>query len=94
MRGLDQTLDFPMIVRNSGHAAVGFDTKQKRTAVSIGHARENADDFACELIISFLLGSSPPILVGAQEFEKLPALLLEKDSDFFSMHGCGSLKSE
>ena len=81
-------------MRNTRDAAVGFDADQKRSAVGIGHAGENADYLAGELFISFLLGSAPPILVGAEEFEKLSTLLLEKDSDFFSMHGSGSLESE
>ena len=94
MRGLDQALDFVEVVRKTRDAAVGLDTDQKRAAVGIGHAGENADYFAGELFISFLLGSTPPIFVGAEEFEKLSTLLLEKDSDFFSMHGSGSLESE
>ena len=94
MRGLDEALNFVGFVRNPRNAAVRFDTNQKRSAVGIGHAGENADYFAAELFIFFLLRSPPPILVGAEEFEKLSTLLLEKDSDFFSMHGSGSSESE
>ena len=72
---------------------VGFDTDQKRAAVGIGHAGENADYFTREIFISFLLGSAPPIFVSAYEFQKLSTFPLEKESDFFSVHGAGSSES-
>jgi hypothetical protein len=93
LRGLDQALDFVGVVRKTRDAAVGFDTDQKRSAVGIGHAGENADYFTREIFISFLLGSAPPIFVSAYEFQKLSTFLLEKESDFFSVHGAGSLES-
>ena len=93
MRGLDQVLDFVGFVRNTRDAAVRFDTDQKRAAVGIGHAGENADYFTREIFISFLLSSAAPIFVSAYEFQKLSTFLLEQESDFFSVHGAGSSES-
>src|SRR5262249_20721728 len=53
---LDQALDLVGFVRNSRDATVGFNTDQKRSAVGIGHAGENAYYFTCQFFISFLLG--------------------------------------
>ena len=56
--GLDQALDFVGVVRKTRDAAVGFDTDQKRAAVGIGHAGENADYFTRDLHL-FSFGFRP-----------------------------------
>jgi hypothetical protein len=71
---------------HSGYAAIRFDAEQKRSAIGVGQAGEKTDGFPRELFLFFLLRSTPPILIGAQELQKLSALLLEKKSDFFGMH--------
>ena len=71
---------------NARDAVVGFDADQNRAAVGIGHAGEDSDHFAGKLLLAFLLARTAAILEGADEFEKLAALLFEKESDFVSLH--------
>ena len=87
LRALDQGLQLVVIVGNAGDALIRLDTDQKRSAVGIGHAGENADYLAGELLFAFLLAAAAAVLEGADEFKKLAALLFEQKSDFFCLHG-------
>ena len=87
LRALDQRLQLVVIVGNAGDALVGLDTDQYRSAIRVGHAGENPCDLAGEVLFGFLLAAAAAVLVRADKFKKLAALLFQQQSDFLCLHG-------
>ena len=86
LRRLHERVQLVGVVRDSRDALVRLDADQDRSAVGIGHARKHPDDFPSQIFLALFLPGGAAILVGADEFEKLPALLLEQEPDFFRLH--------
>ncbi len=76
---------------NTGDAFVRLDANQHGAAVGIGHGRQGADDFSRQILFTFFLCGAAAVIEGADELQKLPALLFEQESDFVCWHA-GSVK--
>lgn len=78
LRGLDQGLKFFLRMRYPGDAFVWLYSDQENPSVGVGHASDQADDLSSQFLPTFFLCRTSLILVGAEEFEKLSALLPEQ----------------
>src|SRR5687768_12771315 len=84
---LDQRMQLFSFMRYSRHALIRFDSDQHGASVRVGHRRKHADDFSSEILLAFFVALHATILVSADKFQELTALLFEQESDFFGLHG-------
>src|SRR5690242_10191810 len=86
LRRLNNRVQLFWVVGYTGDAPVRLDPNEHRATVGIGHARKHTHDFTRQFFLALFLSRGSTVFVGADEFEKLPAILLEEKSDFLCLH--------